>query len=71
MDRIEAEKIMRILLTADGGCEYCVSDLLNLFCKEFPEFRKMAEDIFKQTFKKNLNDFISTEQFRAKEKGEE
>jgi len=58
MDRKEAEKIIRILITADGGCEYCVSELLGLFCKEFPEFREIAEKVFKETFDKNLNNFI-------------
>ena len=71
MNKKEAEKIIRILLTADGGCEFCASELLGLFCKEFPEFREIAEKIFKQTFEKNLNDFILTEQFSGKEKGKE
>ncbi len=57
MDRETAEKIIKILLTADGGCEYCVSDLLDLFCKEFPEYREIAEKAFRETFSKELNNF--------------
>jgi hypothetical protein len=37
-----AEKVIKILLTADGGCEYCVASLLKLFCKEFPEYERLA-----------------------------
>lgn len=57
MNKKEAERIIRILLTADGGCKYCASNLLSLFRKEFPEFREQAEDIFKATFGKSLNNF--------------
>ncbi len=39
MNREEAEKVVRILLTADSGCEYCVSNLLELFCENFPQFK--------------------------------
>lgn len=57
MNREEAEKVIRILLTADGGCEYCAKNLLSLFCKEFPKFRQLAEDIFKTTFGKTPDSF--------------
>jgi hypothetical protein len=36
MNREEAEKVVRILLAADGGCEFCASSLLELFCENFP-----------------------------------
>lgn len=49
-----AEKVIKILLTADGGCEYCVSSLLDLFCKEFPEYRGFAEKAFEKSFGKKL-----------------
>lgn len=68
MDRKEAERIIRILFTADGGCEYCVSGLLSLYCKEFPEFRELAEDVFKETFGKNLDNFIKNNTSHQKEK---
>lgn len=67
MNMKEAEKIIRILLTADGGCEYCASNLLSLFCKEFPEFKELAENIFKATFGKRLNNF-TTDTFHQKER---
>jgi len=68
MDRKEAEKVIKILLTADGGCEYCVSDLLKLFCKEFPEFRKLTEKAFKETFGKEGNNFSKTNLSYQKER---
>lgn len=55
MNKKEAKKVIKILITADGGCQYCVSDLLKLFSKEFPEFKELAEDIFKKKFNKNIN----------------
>jgi len=68
MDSKEAEKIIKILLSADGGCEYCVSDLLNSFSQEFPEFRELAEMIFKETFGKNLDNFTKDSTQHQKEK---
>jgi len=49
---------VRILLTADGGCEYCVSSLLMRFCEDFPEFRKLAEEAFRNRFGVELEDFV-------------
>jgi len=58
----EAEEVLKILLTADGGCEYCVESLLKLFCEKFPEFSELAERVFKDAFNKSL--------FEDLEKGE-
>jgi hypothetical protein len=58
MNRKEAEKVVRILLTADGGCEYCVSSLLKLFSENFPEFKELAQEAFRNTFNMELEDFI-------------
>ncbi|MBU1262899.1 hypothetical protein KKH65_04015 [bacterium] len=56
METIEAEKVISILLKCDGGCEYCVSTLLNLFCDEFPEYKGVAKKTFKDKFGKALED---------------
>lgn len=58
MNRKEAERVVRILLTADGGCEYCVSSLLMRFCEDFPEFRELAEEAFRNRFGVELEDFV-------------
>lgn len=50
MIKEEAEKVVKILLTADGGCEYCVSSLLKLFCGKFPEFKSLEEEAFRERF---------------------
>jgi len=55
MNREIAEKVIKILLTADGGCEYCVASLLRLFCKEFPEYKGLAEDYLKIHLAKNFS----------------
>jgi hypothetical protein len=59
MRQEEAEKVIKMMLTADGGCEYCVADLLKLFCKEFPKYVDSAKKAFKEKFGKELNYFNS------------
>jgi len=54
MKKEEAEEVIKILLKADGGCEYCVESLLKLFCQKFPEFNELAEKTFKEAFNRNL-----------------
>ncbi len=58
MNLEEAEKVVRILLTADGGCECCVSSLLELFCENFPQFKERAQRAFRKRFNMELEDFI-------------
>ena len=38
----EAIKFIEILETADGGCSYCVRDLLERFIEKFPQYRNLA-----------------------------
>jgi len=59
MKKEEAEEVIKIMLEADGGCEYCVSDLLKLFCKEFPEYIEPAKMAFQERFGKELDCFES------------
>ena len=40
MNKKDAMKVIGILKTADGGCTFCVRDLLKLFVKEFPQFKR-------------------------------
>ena len=54
MKKEEAEEVIKILLKAEGGCEYCVESLLKLFCQKFPEFNELAEKAFKEAFNRNL-----------------
>ena len=54
MKKEEAEEVIKILLKADGGCEYCVESLLKLFCQKFLEFNELAEKAFKEAFNRNL-----------------
>lgn len=39
----EAAKIIAIIKTADGGCKFCVAELLEKFFKEFPEWKCLEE----------------------------
>ena len=54
MDRKEAEKVLKIMLNADGGCVYCVRDLFNRFIREFNEFKELAKNIFREEFDEDL-----------------
>ena len=69
MNRKEVEKVIKIILTADGGCEYCVTSLLKLFSTEFPEYKELAEAIFKEKFGFELAN-LSCEAKAPKDKSE-
>lgn len=56
MTKEEIKKIIDILLKCDGGCEYCVADLVKLFCNSFPKYKDLAENMFKNEFGKNFWD---------------
>lgn len=66
MNGKEAEKVVRILLTADGGCEYCVSSLLKLFCENFPEFKELAQEAFRNRFNMELENFIKEKELNGR-----
>ncbi len=52
MELKEAEKIIEILLCADGGCEFCAYSLIEMFCEEFPQYKELAWERYNKTFKK-------------------
>jgi hypothetical protein len=39
MTKDEARQVVKILKTADGGCSFCVTELLARFYKKFPEWK--------------------------------
>ena len=39
----DAIKFIEILETADGGCSYCIINLLEQFIKKFPQHKELAE----------------------------
>jgi len=65
MKKEEAEKVIKIMLSADGGCKYCVSDLLRLFSTEFPEYRKPAKTAFKDKFGIEFEDFLKEQESKG------
>jgi hypothetical protein len=44
MDKEDAKKVIEILRSADGGCDYCVKDLLKLFYAKFPEHATLISE---------------------------
>jgi hypothetical protein len=53
----ETKQIVEILFAVDGGCKYCVADLLTLFCEELPEYKEIAERFFEERFGVELEDW--------------
>jgi hypothetical protein len=43
----EAKKLLKIIENVDGGCSYCIGDVLYEFYKQFPEvmWEKLAEQM--------------------------
>jgi len=54
MDKETAKKILEIMLTADGGCEFCVRNLYLKFIKEFQEYAYLARKIYREEFNQEL-----------------
>ena len=54
MTEAEAKEIVKIMLTADGGCSVCSADLLTRLVRSFPEYKKTTEDLYKQEFGHDL-----------------
>lgn len=46
MTRDVAEKVIRIMLQADGGCPECGARLLRLFMAAFPDYEGMAREAY-------------------------
>lgn len=49
----EAQKISDIIGTADGGCSHCVSNILPLLRKTFPEFEWTVEGEFQHDYERD------------------
>ncbi len=58
MRKEEAEEVIKIMLSADGGCEYCVAELLESFCTGFPDYKELAKTAFRDRFGIKLEDFL-------------
>jgi len=54
MTNEEAKKVLSLLATADGGCYHCAKHLMLDFIKTFPDYRTLAEIIYKNKFNKEL-----------------
>lgn len=46
----EAKEVIAILCRADGGCEHCASNLINLFLRKFPNFEREVQAVYKVVF---------------------
>ena len=46
----EANKIIEIMLEADGGCRWCCHHLIQRFIQEFPEHGMLAQEAYRRAF---------------------
>ena len=53
----KVEKILKLISSADGGCEYCCSKIFGHFIEMFPEHKNDSKEFFKKKFKISLNKF--------------
>lgn len=47
----DAEKVIYILLEADGGCPECASSLVDYFKSNWPEYSELAENLYAARYK--------------------
>ena len=50
MTKEEAEEVLGIMLTADGGCSHCASALFRQFLGEWPSFIEEAKRLWLERF---------------------
>jgi tryptophanyl-tRNA synthetase len=50
MTKNEIEQIAEIMMTADGGCGHCVSELLEQLEETFPEFKETIEEVWNKEY---------------------
>lgn len=56
MNKKEAEKIIDILMEADGVCPYCSRALCNSFIRNFKEFEELTKNKFKKVFNEEFEE---------------
>lgn len=44
----------KIMLSTDGGCVFCVSELIELFVSQFPKYKDLAGELFKSKFETDI-----------------
>ena len=48
MNKKEAKQVLKIISTADGGCPFCVTSLLDCFVLKFPEHKDITKCYYKK-----------------------
>lgn len=56
MNTEDIEKVINIIMTADGDCRICAYDLLLKLSKVLPEHKALCEKMFKEKFDCDLKD---------------
>ena len=48
MTKEEAYKVLEIMKHADGGCEYCIRKLFKYFVADFPEYKELVHEVWRE-----------------------
>jgi len=48
MNKKEIDKVLKIISSADGGCPFCVKDILDFFVLEFPEYKDNTKPYYEK-----------------------
>lgn len=54
MSKEDADKVIAIMMKADGGCPVCVKSQLLYFIDEFPQFKDAARKAYMAEFDEEL-----------------
>jgi len=46
--------VIEIMLSTDGGCVFCVSELIKLLVSQFPKYKDLAGELFKSKFETDI-----------------
>jgi hypothetical protein len=48
--RKDAREVLCIMTNADSGCPHCAKELFTIFKKKWPEFERLADEVFETEF---------------------
>ncbi len=56
MTKKEIIEIAKIMMSADGGCGSCASDLLNQLNKKFPRFTEVIQKVWEPEYESDFRE---------------
>ncbi len=69
MNDKKVKKILEIMVNAHGECGFCAADLFEIFVEEFPEYKDIALEIYKNKFGCSMEEFREHDHWADLKKG--